>query len=85
MDKDRNKNSIFGAIIIVIVVVGLLIYLIPKKVIELETSPTNNTGSEVTDDGSAPLNESDEMAEIETDLNNFDGNSDDVSFDETEF
>lgn len=82
-EKQKGGLSLFGAVLIVLVAAGIIVYLLPKKdagVVPVEqntsTVNTNNTDQNVT-----PVSGTDDSQDIESDLNSFDTTTTDVNLD----
>lgn len=82
--EDKKGMGVFGAVLIVVVVVGLLVYILGRKnnmPTNYGQNPTMNETSSTTQNPQTQSNSSSvsSMSSLETDINSFDTNTDDVN------
>lgn len=81
--QQKSMGGVLGGAIVILVIVGLLIWLLPKRADMPETQPTNETTTNETTTASPAS--SDDAADIEQDVNAYDSNTADINFDDVTF
>lgn len=78
MESDKKGGSMFGTVLVMIILVGMVIYYLSNKNQTPETAPENTIENSQTIN-EQPAEQTETEIDLETEINNLDTNFDDMN------
>lgn len=81
MESDKKGGSMFGTVLVMIILVGMVIYYLSNKNQIPQTTPENTVENSQTinEQSNQAMNQAEVEIDLETEINNLDTNFDDMN------